>query len=152
MKTYTQPGAKLLGALTGICGLLCAAGCLLLLWAPERVEWIVLCLVAGGLLGILFLASWLACAACPIYLDDVGIVFPITRAPRLRFRRNPVRYCEIDHVRAILHRGDGMRTKDTVFYRFVLKNGLEFTETLFSYGKTAEQEITEHLKQHTRFV
>ena len=101
----------------------------------------------GAIFSLLFIPLFIADHLCYLCLGNDQIVFPITRAPRLRFRRMTVKFSEIAYVQVRFSRGDGLVRLNTTFYTFHLKNGLSFQETLFSYGKEQEQRIVAVLRE-----
>ncbi len=152
MKKYTQSATRSSKVCFLICLFAVLAGVLLACFAPDRFELILLLLGLGIPLGFLSLTVYIACRSVPLLLEEEAIVFPITRAPKLRFKRNRVRYDEIKRIERHFYKGDGLISGDTNFYRFVLKNGITFTETFFSYGKRQEQEIVDILKEKGNLV
>lgn len=45
-----------------------------------------------------------------------------------------------------INKGDGLIAKDTYFYTMKQKDGTSITVTLYAYGKYAEKEILEMMK------
>ena len=85
-------------------------------------------------------------------IGNESIIHPVTRVPRLSFKRNQLNFSDIKCVEIIFRKGDGIISKDTNMYKFVLNNWSSFTETFFSYGKKQEQEIVNILKPKVMFV
>ena len=104
-------------------------------------------LLLGIPFGVLFATAFIASSMSYLLIDDEKISFPITRSPKLKFKRNEVLFSEIKCLEIRHVDGDGIITKDTNFYKFKLKSGISFKETLFSYGKKQEKEIVAILKQ-----
>lgn len=152
MKKYRRSSVKVFAALAALCALMIIAGIVLVLYIPGQLHWILFLLGTGISMGIVFSAILIPCARNYLLLDDEKIVLPITHAPRLRLKRNPIAFREIKGIKVTTYQGDGVISKDTTIYRFILNNGLEFTVTFYSYGKEAEQEIVAHLKAHIRFL
>ena len=151
MKKYIKSEVKVFAILTIVCFLMIVAGVVTILFAQDQLYWILLLLGFGISMGIVFLTVLFICARNYILLDDENIVFPITRSPKLCFKRNTVAFGDIKCIKPISHKGDGIISKDTTMYRFILYNGLEFTETFYSYGKESELEIVSHLKKYIHF-
>lgn len=101
----------------------------------------------GAMFTLLFMPLFIADYICYLCFGNDRIVFPITRAPRLRFRRMTVKISEIAYVQVGFSCGDGLVRLNTTIYTFHLKNGRSFQETLFSYGKKQEQRIVAVLRE-----
>lgn len=167
MKKYTQPATKVFAGLTAVCIFMVIAGVLLIIFADDQFNLILFFLGIGIPLGILFLAIFLANARNYIRIDSQRIVFPVTRAPKLSLKRNPVLFDDIVKITVTYNAGfkpnifltiifalffhDSLGTKPTHFYTFHLKNGLRFTETFYQYGKAQEAEIAARLKERIPF-
>ena len=151
MRKYYQSATKVFAAITAVCFLMIFIGVLLIVFDPDQLNLIFLFLDFGISFGILFLSCFLGCVLSSLKIDHEKIVFPVTRSPKIRLKRNTVLYNEIKCVKPIYYKGDGIVTKDTMMYRFVLNSGLEFTETFYQYGKKYEQEIVSRLQSYIRF-
>ena len=102
---------------------------------------------------ILFLAAFIASSRSYIYIDDEKISFPVTRSPKLKFKRNQVFFSDIEYVTIRRVKGDGIFSKDTSFYCFRLKTeASSFEETLFPYGKKQEQAIVSAIKEKVKVI
>ena len=150
MKKYVQSATKISGVLLIVCVLMIAAGVLLTVLSPEQRDLICFLFAFAIPWAIILLVIYIPSARSYLLMDDEKIVFPLTRVPKLSLKRNTVMFSEIKRVKVVFEEGDGIIVKDCNFYRFHLKNGLEFTETLFSYGKESEKEIVSVLKEKTR--
>lgn len=152
MKKYTQPATNIFLSLTIICIVMIVAGAVTFFMAPEQLNLILFFWGIGIPFGTLFVCIWLACAYTCIMIGNESIILPVTRVPRLSFKRNQLNFSDIKCVEIIFRKGDGIISKDTNMYKFVLNNGSSFTETFFSYGKKQEQEIVNILKSKVMFV
>lgn len=141
MKKYAQPATRVFATLSVVCLCIIIVGILLIFFFTNHIKLILFFFGIGVPCGLLFFILFLICIRCYLLIDDKSISFHITRVPKLRFRRNYVLFDNIQYIEKFFHKGDGIISKDTYMYKFVLKTGLEFTETFFSYGKEAEQDI-----------
>ena len=81
-------------------------------------------------------------------IDSNTVVFPsgATVNGKMTFKKKTVNIGEISSIERKLHEGDKILAKDTYFYTIKLKNGIEIIVTLYAYGKEAEVEIFEFIK------
>lgn len=123
------------------------AGIFFIIFLPEAFEWI-LFFIGLGIPAFLISAAVIIPVVCaPLVIDDEKNIFPITCMPKVAFRKNIVKFSDIESVKTILRKGDGIVAADSYFYEFTLVSGLKFTENLQAYfGKRQEKEIIEFLK------
>ncbi len=152
MKKYRQTALVPLIVLSLLCGVIILTGIILILLDTPTEDAVLFLLGMGIPLEIIWLAVLLPTARNCLLIDDRQIIFPVTRSPHFSLKRNVVCFDRVEYIQPILRTGDGIIAKDTTFYRFVLKDGTEFTETLYAYGKDAEQRIAAHLAAHVRFT
>ena len=152
MKKYRQSCIKFLSVLIAICCLMIAVG-IVLAFIDYESQTLIFCFLGIGIPWTLILFLILLPAARNyLLIDDEKIVLPITRVPKIRVKRNVLSYNQINCIRVVKYKGDGLISKDTTFYRFILNDGCEFTETFYCYGKVQEREIVERLKKYVCFV
>ncbi len=146
MKKYYQ-SASLPSLIALICSVLfITAGIFLIIFLPEAFEWILFFIGLGIPAFLISAAVNIPVVCTPLVIDDEKIVFPITSIPNVLFRKNVVKFSDIESVEAILCKGDGIITTDSYFYKFILVNGVKFTENLRAkYGKKHEKEIVDFL-------
>ena len=104
--------------------------------------------VLGGFLTLLFLCCFLAEKSRWLTIEPNQIVLPrgVDHNSKIILKRTVVKVCDIVSVKSVLHTGDGLISKDTYFHTLTLKDGKKLTFTLYAYGKDAEKEIIETLK------
>lgn len=152
MKKYYQQATKAFAGFTAVCVLMIIIGVLLIVFVKEQLDLVLLFLGAGISLGIISLSVFLGCALSYLQIDQEKTIFPVTRAPKLRLKRSTILYDEIKFIKPTFYQGDGIFSKDTTMYHFVLNSGHEFAETFYQYGKKQEQEIVSLLQSHIDFL
>ncbi len=152
MKKYRQSSIKFLSVLIAICCLMITVGIVLVLIDYKSQNLIFFFLGIGIPWALILFSVLLPAARNYLLIDDEKIVLPITRVPNISVKRNVLLYNQISCIRVVKHKGDGLISKDTTFYHFILNDGREFSETFYCYGKVLEQEIVEQLKKYVRFV
>lgn len=151
MKKYNRPTAKIFAIPAGICLMMIIVGCTLILAKIDQLEIILLLLFMGSLMGILFLAVFIAEFKAYLLMDDEKISFHLDhRTARFLWKRNTVYYRDIDYISVRLVKGVNLLTADAYYFDFHLKNGDKFAETFWMYGKKQEREIRENLARHVR--
>jgi len=148
MKRYTSRTTKVLSIAVLICGAVVLIGIILAFAGVENV-WLPICFILlGGLLGVIFLACFLAEKSRALIIDADKIIFPrgAEKNGKTVFQKTVVRICEIGSVESKFYKGDKLISDDCFFYTFRLKDGTSITVTLYAYGKEAEKEILETIK------
>ena len=151
MKKFYRSGNLVFAILSSITVVMAIAGIVLLISGAGFDDLTLFLIGFGAPFGLLFLPLFLANVLSYITIDDESIVFPVTRAPRLRFKRNKVRYSDIEYIEIQDYKGDKIVTENTAFYLFTLKDGTAFKEALYIYGKKREREIVSMLKSKVAF-
>ena len=148
MKKYISKATKPLLFVALICCALLVIGIILAFAGVENV-WLPICfMLLGGLLGVIFLACFLAEKSRTLIIDTDKIIFPrgAEKNGKTVFQKTVVRICDLDSVESKLRKGDKIISDDCFFYTFRLKDGTSITVTLYAYGKEAEKEILETIK------
>ena len=148
MKRYTSRTTKVLSIAVLICEAVVMIGIILTFAGVENV-WLPICFILlGGLLGVIFLACFLAEKSRALIIDTDKIIFPrgAEKNGKTVFQKTVVRICDLDSVESKLRKGDKIISDDCFFYTFRLKDGTSITVTLYAYGKEAEKEILETIK------
>ena len=151
MKKYYQSATKIFAGLTAVCILMIVIAMLLISLTQDQFNLVLLFLGIGIPFEIIFLSAFLGCVLSYLQTDHEKIIFSVTRAPKLCLKRNAILYSEIKFIKPTFYKGDGLISRDTTMYHFVLNNGHEFTETFYQYGKKQEQEIVSLLRSHIKF-
>ena len=148
MKRYTSRATKLLAIVALICGAVVLIG-IILAFAGAKNIWLPFAFILlGGLLGIIFLACFLAEKSRVLIISAGQIILPRGAEinGKLVFQKTVVKTSEISSAETHSFKGDGLIAKDTDFYTLSLTNGRKITLTLYHYGKEAEKEIWETIK------
>ncbi len=148
MKRYTSRTTKLLAIAALICGTVVLIGIIIVFTGVKNIGLPVGFILLGGLLGVIFLACFLAEKSRALIIDADKIVFPrgTEKNGKTVFQKTVVRICDIGSVESKLRKGDTIISDDCFFYTFRLKDGTSITVTLYAYGKEAEKEILETIK------
>ena len=153
MRKFNSKGKMPFGILSLLCLVMIIIGAIWLGVGIDRIEVGISLLSVGIMLGMIAFAAFFATARDYLVIDDEKIIFPITRVPKLKFKRNAVLFSEIKCVKIEIYKGDGIVVLDSHMYTFTLKNGLRFTENFAAaYGKKQETEILQRLKEKVHFV
>lgn len=152
MKKYTSSAIKPLALITVLCFSVLMIGIILIFIDIPIIGVDIGLIMLGGLTGIIFLTGYLAEKNRVLTIDEEKIVFPkgIEINGKTAYSKTEVKFCEISHIEAKLHKGDKITTKDTYFYTLKLKNNTTLTVTLYSFGKEAEKEIFEILYKNIK--
>ncbi len=150
MKRYSSRAVKFLAIVSLACGAVFLTGIALLLVKIENIGLPIGLTVGGGLLGILFLACFVAEKSRTLIIDADKIFFPRGAMinGKMAFQKTVIKMCEIKSIECCFHKGDGLISKDTYFYTLKLKDRRKVTVTLFAYGKDAEKEILETIRKN----
>lgn len=148
MKRYTSRATKLLAIVALICGAVVLIGIVLAFAGVENIGLPIGFILSGGLLGVIFLACFLAEKSRALIIDTDKVIFPsgAERSGKRVFQKTIVRICDLSSVESKFHKGDKIISDDCFFYTFRLKDGTSITVTLYAYGKDAEKEILETIK------
>lgn len=153
MRKFYSSGTIPLGIFSLLSLIMTVTGIILLNVGIENSNIVLLLLGLGIPMGIIALPLFIAILCTFLIVDDKKIIFPITRVPRAKFKRNAIPFSEIECVKMSFTEGDGIIILDSYTLTFVLKNGLEFTENFRSqYGKKQEIEIINLLREKVRFI
>ena len=102
----------------------------------------------GGPMSILFLGCFFAEKSRYFTITADELVLPrgAILNGKIVFKKTVVKIEEISSVESNLYHGDGLIAKDTYFHTLKLKDGTAITFPLYAYGKEAEKEILETIK------
>ena len=98
-------------------------------------------------MSILFLTCFFAEKSRYLTIDDEKIVLSKIINEKTSFRRTIINTNEIRSIKSELYKGDGIISKDTLFYTLKLNDGTRIKFTLYAYGKDAEDEILAAIKK-----
>ena len=148
MKRYTSRATKVLAILVLICVAVVLIGIILAFAGAKNIGLPFGFILLGGLLGVIFLACFLAEKSRALIIDTDKIIFPrgAERNGKTVFQKTVVRICDLSSVESKFHKGDKIISDDCFFYTFRQKDGTSITITLYAYGKEAEKEILETIK------
>lgn len=148
MKRYASRETKLVAIAALICGAVLLIGIILAFAGVENIGLPIGFILLGGLLGVIFLACFLAEKSRALIVDTDQIIFPrgAEKNGKTVFQKTVVRICDLSSVESKFHKGDKIISDDCFFYTFRLKDGTSITVTLYAYGKEAEKEILETIK------
>ena len=145
MKKYTSRATKWVALITIISLLILLTGIVLIIVKYSDISVQIGATVGGGFMSILFLCCFLAEKNRWLTIDTDKIILPIGALynGKMSFKKTVIRIDEIASVESEFYRGDKIITG---FYTLKLKDGTEITFNLFAYGKKAEKEIIEIIK------
>lgn len=151
MKRYYSRAVKLLAMASLTCCAVLLTGIVLLFAKIENIGLPIGFILLGGLLGILFLACFVAEKSRTLMIDADKIILPrgATINGKTIFQKTVIKMREIKSVERSLYKGDGVISKDACFYTLKLRDGRNVTVTLYAYGKEAEKEILETIKKNS---
>ncbi|MBE6638285.1 MAG: hypothetical protein E7616_02365 [Ruminococcaceae bacterium] len=150
MKKYTSRATKWLAILTIISVAVLIAGIICILPHSSNVGLQIGLTMLGGLMSILFLACYFVEKSRYLTIDCEKIVLPrgADKNGKMSFQKIVININEIRSIKSELYKGDGIISKDTLFHKLKLKDGIAIKFTLYAYGKDAEKEILESIKKH----
>lgn len=148
MKKYISRATKRLAIVTLIYSAVLFIGVILVFAKIPNTMLSIVLIALGGLLGVLFFSCFLAEKSRALIIDKGEIVFPrgIDKNGKMVFQKTVVRMDEISSVESKFYKGDKIISGDCLFHILKLKNGTKLTVTLYAYGKEAEIEILEFIK------
>ena len=148
MKKYISQSAKWFALLTIICAAALIAGVILIITNSPIIELQVGLTMCGGLMGILFLSVYIADKSRYLTIDGQKMVLPRfeTKNGKMSFRRIVIHMGDIRSVESRFYKGDGIISKDGFLHTLTLKDGTTIKFTLYAYGKDAEAEILQTIK------
>ena len=148
MKKYVSIATKYLAILCIICIAVLLSGVVLIIVGSENISLQIGLTVFGGMFSPLFLIIYFADRSHALIIDSDMVIFPrgANVNGKLTFKKTVVKLDEISSVESKLHKGDKILTGDCYFHTLKLKDGTKITVTLYSYGKEAEKEILEFIK------
>ncbi len=146
MKKYYQT-AFLPSLIVLICSvLIIIVGIFFIIFLPQKIECILFFIGLGISAFLISAAVFIPIIFTPLIIENEKITFPILPLSIFSFKKHTVKFSDIKYVKAKSYRGDGIVTADSVFYEFVLEDGVKFTENLTAkYGKKQEKEIVDFL-------
>ncbi len=148
MKKYTSQATKWLITVTLICVAVLLTGIILAFLQVTNIGLPIALMMLGGMLGVLFFVCFLVEKHRCLIINADCVVFP--RGTEINgkkvFKKTIVRICDIGSVESKFYKGDKIVSNDCFFYTLRLKDGTSVTVTLYAYGKEAEKEIWETIK------
>lgn len=147
MKKYMPRDTKWLAICTLVGAVMLITGVALTLIQDSLLS-IVLAL-CGGIMSILSLCVFLATKSRVLIIDTEKIIFPrgAKKNGKLVLQKTVIKPEDIRSVESNLYTGDGVISKDCLFYTLTLKDGTKVTVTLYEYGKDAEKEILDTIQK-----
>ena len=147
MGKYMSRDVIWLGILTVICSIAVTVGAVFAYYMSNNV-WSMLLIISGGMLFVIFFTCCIAEMSRTLFIDGEKIILPrgTEKNGNTTFRKTVVRLDEITSIESTLYKGDGIISKDCRFHTLKLKNGTKVAFTLYAYGKRAEKEIIEILR------
>ena len=148
MKKYKTLASKWLAILSLTCFFILISGVILMVLHFRNVSLQICLMTVGGMLCFLFSICYFAEKNRTLTTDSNTVVFPsgATVNGKMTFKKKTVNIGEISSIERKLHEGDKILAEDAYFYTIELKNGIEIIVTLYAYGKEAEVEIFEFIK------
>ena len=148
MKKYLSRATKWLAILTVISVTVLLVGVICFLAHLSNIGLPIGLTMLGGLMSIIFLSSFFAGKSRCLIIDNEKIILPrgADINGKMVFKKTVTKIDEITSVESNLYKGDGLISKDTYFHTLKLKDGTKITFTLYEYGKEAEREIIETIK------
>ena len=152
MKTYVPCAVKWFALLTAISAAILVMGIICMIINAFDIGLQVLFTLFGGFMTVLFISCFFAAKSRYLTMDQERIVLPrgVEKNGIISFRRTVVPKNEIRSIGSVLRKGDGILAKDTLFHILTLKDGTRIMFTLYSYGKDAEHEILDGIKNTFR--
>ena len=148
VKKYVSRATKYLVILSLICIVILTAGIVLIVVGFPNTSSIIGLTIFGGMFSLLFIVCYFADRSRTLRIDSNTVIFP--RGANVNgktvFKKMVVKIDEISSNESKLIEGDGLFAYDCYFNTLKLKDGTEITTTLYSYGKVAEKEILEFIK------
>lgn len=151
MKKYSSQAAKWLMIVSLICGVVLLIGIIFAFADIGNIGLPIGLMLMGGLSGVIFFSCFLAENSRVLAIDTDRIIFPRGAEinGKIVFNKTVVRICDIRSIESKFRKGDKIISNDCFFYTLKLKDGTSVTVTLYAYGKEAEKEILETIKNST---
>ncbi len=148
MKKYTSRATRRLGIAAMIFGLIFLVGIILAIAKTPDIALPIGLIFLGGLLGVIFFACYFAEKSRYLIIEPDKIILPrgVIQNEITKFKRTIVMFDEISSVESKFHKGDQIISGDCFFHTLKLKDGTNITFPLYHYGKEAEKEIIETIK------
>ncbi len=148
MKKYTSRATKWLAIFAIISSVALVIGVILIIADFSNVGLTVGLTMGGGLMSILFITCFFAENSRWLTINGDEMVLPrgADRNGKIIFKRTIIKLNEIVSVESKFYKGDKIISGDCFFHTLKLKDGAKITFTLFAYGKDAEKEIIETIK------
>ena len=128
MKRYTSRATKVLAVVVLICVAVVLIGIILAFTGAKNMGLPFGFILLGGLLGVIFLACFLAEKSRALIIDTDKIIFPrgAERNGKTVFQKTVVRICDLSSVESRFHKGDkiisdeGLNKEET--YNFIQRS------------------------------
>ena len=148
MKKYTSHATKWLALFSIISTLMLLIGIAFIIVNISNVGLQLGLTFIGGFMSIFFLPLFFAEKSRWLIIDADKIILPrgADHNGRTVIKRTVIKTDEIISLESRFYKGDKIFTGDCFFYTLKLKNGTKITFTLYAYGKEAEKEIVETIK------
>ena len=148
MKKYISQSTKVLAIISLLSASALIAGIILFVVKNPNVALALVLTMLGGFLTILFVASTFAERSrfVAIDLDEISLPRGTEINGKTVFQRTRVKLSEIAALESKQHKGVFLITEDACFYTLKLNDDVKITFTLYAYGKQAEKEIIEVIK------
>lgn len=148
MKKYTSRATLWFAICTLISFFFIIAGVILIIINFSNDALKIGLILIGCMMSIFFIIGFFAEKSRYLIINENEII--LSRGVRknnfIVFKRTVIEISEIASISSYLRKGDGFLTDDTTFYTIKLKNGTNLTFVLFTYGKDAEKEIIDIIK------
>lgn len=143
MKKYTSRATRWLAICTLISFFILIAGVILIITNFSNILLKAGLTLLGCMMSIFSLVAFFAEKSRYLIINDYKIVLPrgVRKNSNIVFKRTTIERSEIVSISSYLRKGNVLFTNDTNFYTIKLKDGTNFTFTLYAYGKEAEKEI-----------
>lgn len=148
VKKYASRATKYLAILSLICIVILTSGIVLSVVGSPNTSLGIGLTIFGGMFSYLFLVCYFAERSRTLRIDSNTVIFPrgANVNGKMVLKKTVVKIDEISFVESKLYEGDGLFSSDCYFHTLTLKDGAKITVTLYSYGKAAEKEILEFIK------
>lgn len=151
MKKYKSRATVYLAVLTLISIAIFTIGIVCICFSSNAGLQVVL-VMSGGLMSVVFISCYFAEKSRTLIIDTDKIVFPrgTDVNGKMIWFPKAITTDEISSVESKLYKGDGLISRDTYFHTLKLKDGTKVTVLLYAYGKKAEKEILEVIRNRIK--
>lgn len=149
MKKYKSRNANGFGIAAIGCAVILIAGIFMLIFGyPDSTASFALVFI-GSLMGIMFFAIFLSEKSRVLIIDTDKVIFPrgVRKNDKIISKKTVVKFDEMNSLECEFYKGDGFIAGDTYFYTLKLKGSAKIVMTLYAFGKDAENEIYETIRQ-----